>query len=180
MYVREQVHACVRAYVTQSLYLSVRAFTRSLQPLQILHQEVVSVQQAGTPRTCLSLWQCSDRATHLSTDALPVSGGCCGESRASFSLTLFPFLSLFHPQTLSLFLALLSTRRTPSRFLLCVLSTFLSSSPSPCVSLLSYVASFSAPRLESLSTVRAPPHKLPCAPGANTNPCGSPDARRRR
>lgn len=174
------VSACVRACVCHSVTLSFGARVHSiLAPLRVLHQEAVSVQQAGTPRTCLSLWQCSDRATHLSTDALPVSGGVVARA-VPLSLTLSCLLSPSRPQTLSLFLAILAARRTPSHFHLRVQSISLSLSCSLAPSLLPYIASFSAPRLESLSTVRAPPHKLPCAPGANTNPCGSLDARRRR
>lgn len=156
-----------------------RAFTRSLHRCESWHQEVVSVQQAGTPRTCLSLWQCSDRATHLSTDALPVSGGVVARA-VPLSLSLSLLFSLPHARRLFLFS---SHSYPPVEYHLASSSAFyqsLSLSLPLFSSLLPYVASFSAPRLESLSTVRAPPHKLPCAPGANTNPCGSPDARRRR
>lgn len=180
VYVREYVRAYVHMSLSHSFSLSLSLSTRVhsiLAPLRVLHQEVVSVQQAGTPRTCLSLWQCSDRATHLSTDALPVSGGVVARA-VPLSLSLSPPFSLPLACRLSLSSSLsyppveYHPASTPAFYQ--SLSLFLPPS------LLPYVTSFSVPRLESLSTVRAPPHKLPCAPGANTNPCGSPDARHRR
>ena len=184
VYVREYVRAYVRMSLSHSLSLSLSLFLSFgarvhsiLAPLWVLHQEVVSVQQAGTPRTCLSLWQCSDRATHLSTDALPVSGGVVART-VPLSLLLFPPFS--HPLACRLSLSLPRSPIRPSSTISLPPSSSINLSFSFPPSLLPYVASFSAPRLESLSTVRAPPHKLPCAPGANTNPCGSPDARRRR
>lgn len=88
------VRTCICHSVTLSLSLSLSTRVHSiLAPLRVLHQEVVSVQQAGTPRTCLSLWQCSDRATHLSTDALPVSGGVVARA-VPLSLSLSPPFSL--------------------------------------------------------------------------------------
>lgn len=119
-----------------------------LAPLRLLHQRVVSVQQAGTPRTCLSLWQCSDRATHLSTDALPVSGGVM--ARARLCLSLFPLApppvrALSHPFSLSLLLTLHHPLDTLLIHHPRVLSLSLSHSyPTPLFVLL-------APRLESLS-----------------------------
>lgn len=132
---------CVRACVSLSQSLSRCLHVLSiLAPLRVLHQEVVSVQQAGTPRTRLSLWQCSDRATHLSTDALPVSGGVVARA-ASLSLSLS--LSLCRPRTLS-FSLYAARRDILSRSRPCVLSHSFSLT-------LIYTASFSAPQLESLS-----------------------------
>lgn len=161
----------VRTYVSlpldQSLF-PVRAFFPILAPLRVLHQEVVSVRQAGTPRTYLSLWQCSDRATHLSTDALPVSGGVVAKAvPVSFSLSLS--LSLFpsHPRILSFSLPRVGH-------------------PLASATVFSPSRSYTLRRLVLRTTVRVslrlePRRTKPsCAPGANTNPCGSPDARRRR
>lgn len=170
------MHACVRTYVTQLLYLSVRAFTRSLHRCE----------------------SCTRKSCRCSKQALPgrvsLSGNVPTE-QPTLALTLCPFrgvlwrepcLFLSHSLLFSLSLSpadSLSLPRTsihPSNTISLPPPRFINLSLSLPPSLLPYTASFSTPRLESLSTVRAPSHKLPCAPGANTNPCGSPDARRRR
>lgn len=52
--VRARVRVCVYHSVSYSFAPGARVYS-ILAPLRVLHQEVVSVQQAGTPRTCLSL-----------------------------------------------------------------------------------------------------------------------------
>lgn len=122
---------CMRAYVRMSLSHSIFRCARSLDPCTAASPAPGSrVGAAGrhSQDVSLSLWQCSDRATHLSTDALPVSGGVVRAVPLFLSLTL-SFLSSSRPQTLSPFLALLSTRRISSHFFLHVLSISLSLPP---------------------------------------------------
>lgn len=128
----------MRAYMRMSLSHSIFRCARSLDPCTTASPAPGSrVGAAGrhSQDVSLSLWQCSDRATHLSTDALPVSGGVVARA-VPLSFSLSPHLSLpltrrrslslpctlIRPNTISLF---------PPRSINLSLSIFLFPSVSP-------------------------------------------------
>lgn len=176
MYVGKCMRACVHAYVTQSLYLLVHAFTRSLHRCESCTRKPCRCSRQALPgRVSLSGNVPTEQPT-LALTLCPFRGVLWREPCLFLSLSPVSSLPRVHRLSLSFSRSSPPVEHHPTST--SAFSQSLSRSLAP--SLLPYIASFSAPRLESLSTVRAPPHKLPCAPGANTNPCGSLDARRRR